>query len=39
MRNIIDLTKENLTLCEVYNLNNYIIRGNKLIPVELLEGK
>lgn len=38
-RKIIDLNKTNLTLGEVEQLENYVWKGSKLIPVELLEGE
>lgn len=38
-RNIIDLTNTNMTFDEIMNLKNYVWKGSKLIPVELLEGE
>lgn len=38
-RKIIDLKITQLTIDEIYNLNNYVWKQDKLIPGELLEGE
>lgn len=38
-RNIIDLSNTNLTLEEVIQLEDYVWKADKLIPIELLDGE
>ena len=38
-RNIIDLNNTNLTFEEVIQLENYVWKEDKLIPIELLDGE
>lgn len=38
-RKIIDLNTTKMTLDEIMNLENYIWKNDKLIPVEILEGE
>lgn len=38
-RKVIDLKTTNMTFDEIMNLENYIWKNDKLIPVEILEGE
>lgn len=37
MREIIDLKTTNMTIDEMFSLENYILKNYKLIPAEMLE--
>ncbi len=39
MRKIIDLRDTNMTIDEIFELQNYVWKDDQLVPVELLEGE
>lgn len=38
-RKVIDLKTTNMTFDEIMNLNDYVWKNDKLIPIEIIEGE